>query len=161
MNNFFSNIVKNLDIQGFIPENNITQNSDNISSILEKFKNHPSILTIKEKVQNPDKISLTQVCEKDIVTEINNLNTRRPTTFKSIPVRLITEYSDICAPHIRNIYNNSLKSNSFPNNLKMADVIPGFKKDDKTNKENYRPIIILPAVSKIFERIMKIKFIHK
>ena len=72
MNNFFSN-VKNLDIQGFIPENKITQNSDNILSILEKFKNHPSILKIKEKVQNPDKISLTQVCEKDIVTEINNL----------------------------------------------------------------------------------------
>ena len=36
----------------------------------------------------------------------------------------------------------------------MADIIPGYKKDDKINKENYRPISILPSVSKIFERIM-------
>ena len=82
------------------------------------------------------------------------LNPRKPTTFKNIPVRLITENTDICAPYIRNIYNNSLKSNFFPNNLKMADIIPGYKKDDKTNKENYSPISILPSVSKIFERIV-------
>ena len=43
MNNFFSNIVKNLDIQGFIPENNITQNSDNILSILKSIIIHSKI----------------------------------------------------------------------------------------------------------------------
>ena len=118
-----------------------------ISSILEKFKNHPNILKIVEKVQNTNNISLTQIDENDIITEINNLNPQKPTTFKNIPLRLITENSDICAPYIRNIYSNSLKSNYFPNNLKMADIIPGYKKDDKTNKENYKPISIHPSVS--------------
>ena len=36
----------------------------------------------------------------------------------------------------------------------MADIIPGHKKDEKTKKENYRPISILPTVSKIFEIIL-------
>ena len=86
MNILFSNVVKNLDIQGFNPENNSTQNSDQISPILQKFKNHPGILKIEKKVQNPDKIFLTQVCENDIITEINNLNTRKPTNLKNILV---------------------------------------------------------------------------
>ena len=42
----------------------------------------------------------------------------------------------------------------FPSDLKYANVTPLYKKDDNTNKENYRPISILPTISKIFERLM-------
>ena len=42
----------------------------------------------------------------------------------------------------------------FPDPLKLADISPIYKKDDATNKENYRPVSILPSVSKIFERNM-------
>ena len=42
----------------------------------------------------------------------------------------------------------------FPAALKYADVRPVFQKDDKTDKENYRPIIILPNLSKVYERPM-------
>ena len=38
---------------------------------------------------------------------------------------------------------------------KLADVTPLFKKKDKTFVENYRPVSVLPTVSKIFERIMQ------
>ena len=38
--------------------------------------------------------------------------------------------------------------------MKYADVIPTHKKDDKTDKENYRPIRILPNLSKVYERLM-------
>ena len=38
--------------------------------------------------------------------------------------------------------------------MKCADVIPIHKKDDKTDKENYRPISILPNLSKVYERLM-------
>ena len=43
---------------------------------------------------------------------------------------------------------------SFPDNLKKGDLTPVYKKGVATNKTNYRPISLLPTVSKIFERIM-------
>ena len=38
----------------------------------------------------------------------------------------------------------------FPDLLKMADITPVHKKDDTSNKENYRPVSILPSISKNF-----------
>ena len=47
-------------------------------------------------------------------------------------------------------FNNSL---SCPTFMKYADVTPIHKKDDETDKENYRPISILPNLSNVYERI--------
>ena len=47
-----------------------------------------------------------------------------------------------------------LTQNSFPQNLKLADVVPVFKKCDSTCAKNYRPISALPTVSNVFERLM-------
>ena len=52
-------------------------------------------------------------------------------------------------------FNNALSSLQYPNGLKYADVTPVFKKDDKSDKSNYRPISILPNLSKVYERIMQ------
>ena len=52
------------------------------------------------------------------------------------------------------MYNNSNIAATFPSNMKYADVSPVHKKDDYSNKNNKRPVSILPAVSKIFERLM-------
>ena len=41
-----------------------------------------------------------------------------------------------------------------PTAMKYAEVAPIHKKDDKTDKENYRPITILPILSKVYERLM-------
>ena len=41
---------------------------------------------------------------------------------------------------------------SFPSELQSADVIPVFKKKDRNNAENYRPLSILPSLSEIYER---------
>ena len=54
------------------------------------------------------------------------------------------------------IWNTDIiKNNIFPTNLKVADINPIFKKEDSTLVTNYRPISVLPVVSKIFERIMQ------
>ena len=55
-----------------------------------------------------------------------------------------------------NIWNEeNLLNKIFSKNLKLADASPVFKKKDKTFVENYRPVSVLPTVSKIFERIMQ------
>ena len=43
---------------------------------------------------------------------------------------------------------------TFPDELKVADVIPLFKKEDPNNKANYRPISLLLIISKIFRRVL-------
>ena len=50
--------------------------------------------------------------------------------------------------------DEELKDLKFSSELKLADIVPAFKKEDSTLNENYRPISPLPVISKIFERIM-------
>ena len=47
----------------------------------------------------------------------------------------------------------TLEEGIFPDDLKLVDVLSIFKKEDSFKKENYRPVSILPHMSKVFERI--------
>ena len=85
---------------------------------------------------------------------IDSLDKKKPTTFNNIPARILVENSDIISPFITHIYNESKSKSDFPNSLKLADVTPAHKKDERTMEDNYRPVSILPPVSKIFERNM-------
>ena len=51
--------------------------------------------------------------------------------------------------------NQILRTGDFPDRIKLADITPVFKKNNPLEKENYRPVSVLPVVSKIFERIMQ------
>ncbi len=48
----------------------------------------------------------------------------------------------------------------FPDKLKIAKIIPTFKKDDETQFTNYSPISLLPTISKIFETIYLNSYIN-
>ena len=61
---------------------------------------------------------------------------------------------DIFAYFILDSSNNFVATSVFAVGFKLADITPVFKKDLKTFKENFRLEIILPNVSKIFERIL-------
>ena len=50
--------------------------------------------------------------------------------------------------------NKALKTGSFPDSLKCANVRPIYKKDDPFDKKNYRPVSILPPLSKVYERVI-------
>ena len=59
--------------------------------------------------------------------------------------------------HIAQIFNLSVDKCSFPDEAKLAEVVPAFKKDDNLSIKNYRPISILSTSSKILERLMLIQ----
>ena len=86
--------------------------------------------------------------------QIASLNKKKPTTFKNIPTRILVENSDIISPFITDIYNDSKSKSEFPSSLKLADITPAHKKSDRTIDDNYRPVSILPPISKVFERNM-------
>lgn len=58
------------------------------------------------------------------------------------------------------IFNLSFQTGIFPDKLKEAVVVPLYKKDDKRDLNNYRPISLLPIFSKVFEKIVKFRLIN-
>ena len=58
---------------------------------------------------------------------------------------------DICTVFLSSDINKCIYNGIFPNNLKHADITPTFKKSERLYKTNYRPINILPALSKVYE----------
>ena len=52
------------------------------------------------------------------------------------------------------MFNNTILTFNFPDKLKVADVSPIFEKDDPQKLKNYRPVSVLPVVSKVFERLL-------
>ena len=59
-----------------------------------------------------------------------------------------------CSEILAELFNNTLLTSSFPTKLKVVDVSPVFKKDNPLKTKNYRPVSVLPVVSKIFERLL-------
>ena len=69
-----------------------------------------------------------------------------------LSVKMLKQIKYDISSSITLIINQSLTSGIFPERLKIAKVIPIYKKDDVKMFENYRPISILPAISKILEK---------
>ena len=70
----------------------------------------------------------------------------------NIPISIIKKTLDLISDPLLSIINLSLSSGVFPDRLKISKIIPIFKSDNASLAQNYRPISILPAFSKIFER---------
>ena len=76
------------------------------------------------------------------------------TNIDSMPVRIFKQISPLVAPILCMLINLSFNTGTFPNPLKVARITPIYKKGDKSNPGNYRPIASLPYLSKIYERAM-------
>ena len=92
---------------------------------------------------------------EETIKEVNKLSIKKASQTLDIPVKIVKENKDLMSYFVYNNFNNALSSLQYPNGLKYADVTPVFKKDDKSGKSNYRPISILPNLSKVCERIMQ------
>ena len=67
-------------------------------------------------------------------------------------MKLIKHAASILAPIITHIINLSISKGVFPQDLKLAKVIPIHKSGDVFDKTNYRPVSVLICLSKLFER---------
>ena len=91
---------------------------------------------------------------EDVKKEILNLNIKKSSTSGSIPATILKQSLDIYLPYLTKSINCTINEGKFPAELKHSEVIPLFKKEDPLKKENYRPVSLLPHLSKIFERII-------
>ena len=71
-----------------------------------------------------------------------------------IPISVIKKSIDVISDPLLSLINLSLSSGTFPDKLKIAKITPILKTGDACLVQNYRPISVLPAFSKIFERVV-------
>ena len=108
---------------------------------------------MREKGQ--PKSSFHFVTLEETLKEAALLSDKKASQASGIPVKINKESRDLIACFVLYNFNNALSSTEYPASLKCADTTPVFKKDDKTDKTNYRPISILPNLSKIYEQFMQ------
>ena len=81
-----------------------------------------------------------------------------------IPTKRAKLENKLICKDLPNCMNELIKQNEFPNELKAPGITSTLIKQDPSNKENYRPVSVLPKMSKILERVLfdeLIKFENK
>ena len=94
------------------------------------------------------------VSEKMVTDTIGNLKPKPSCGVDRVSNKLLKLTSGYLAKPLTMIINQSFETGIFPNRLKLARVLPIYKKNEEFLLENYRPVSVLPSISKVFERIM-------
>ena len=98
----------------------------------------------------------SKITPKEINTILKSLNSKKAPGIEKIPTKLVKLASDILAEPLSIAINNSISTSTFPNDAKIASVVPIDKKtDDKYVISNFRPVSILNCFSKVYENVIK------
>ena len=148
-NTYFESVIDSLNPFEWIGES--VNFSDKIEQILFKISKHPSIL---KKVKINRKFSFQSVSENTVKNIVKNLPSD-----KAIPVDILKN-SEFCFSELTKCINKAFNENNFPDTLKLSDIVPVFKKLDPTDKTNFRPVSVLPLLSKVFEKLCMINVMN-
>ena len=155
-NEFFVNIVPSL---GINTNHSFLINTDNendpIEKAIAKYKNHPSIISIKKFMENSDSSCSFKHVPKDKITKaIKMLDPKKVIQSKHIPTKLIKSFSSFFSDFIYTNLNKCIKDREYVEDFKKAEVRPLYKTDGRKEKSNYRPVSILSNVSIVYERCL-------
>lgn len=92
--------------------------------------------------------------ELEIRSIISKLNTKKSSGYDNISVNMIQKSAYKLSTILKVLINKSFVTGQVPNNSKIAKIIPIFKNGNKELVNNYRPISILPVLSKVIEKVM-------
>ena len=96
----------------------------------------------------------------EVKKHLKQLKRKKSEGIDEIPNRILKDCAQELAPPIAHIINLSLKSAQIPKELKTAEVTPVYKDGEKSKYTNYRPISVLPTISKILERCVYSQLMH-
>jgi len=116
---------------------------DPLKKLRDRLKHHKSHFSLKT------------VTENQVKKIIKGSKNKKSHGIDKITMSTITGALNVLITPITHIVNTSITQGSFPEQWKMAKVIPLLKKGDPKNKTNYRPISLLPVTSKILEAVVR------
>ena len=100
-----------------------------------------------------------QVNSGTVLKELRNLKRSKSPGPDDIPPSLLKDAASCLAEPLTYVINMSLRTGQVPNQWKQAKVLPLFKSGNAIELDNYRPISILPVLSKVLERVVHTQFI--
>ena len=126
------------------------------STLSDSIEIADSTLDFTDYLNNPTEhhFNFNTITESETLSIINKLKNKNSSGKDEISNKLLKSIKDEIAKPLTIIINQSLKTGVFPDALKIAKVKPLYKKGDNFCLNNYRPISLLPTISKIFERVM-------
>ena len=108
---------------------------------------------IKSHISEATVFHIPPISTQQVIEDLKSIRPNsKATGLDGIGIKPFKMALNAIAPSLTHIYNSSIASGTFPINFKRAKLIPVYKKDSVHDRNNYRPISILPIISKRLER---------
>jgi hypothetical protein len=157
-----------------LSNNDIAVNLENAADAFNKyFVNTTDKLNIQNPKQNAaisllrasypnsvTKMKIIPVTEAEVIGIINSLKSKNSSGYDEISSKILKLCGSLISRPLSHVCNKSICMGIFPDRLKYATVKPLYKKGEKTNMNSYRPVSLLPVISKVFEKTMYNRLNH-
>ena len=138
------------------------------TSVSEKYVPNPkteldpesvNVITqyVNDKIQTDENFSIPPVNTEFVLKQLKSMSNSKATGLDGFSIKALKLSAPATIESITKICNISLETGKFPDKWKEAKVTPLFKSGEKDKCSNYRPISVLPVLSKILEKHV---FIH-
>ena len=125
--------------------------------IIDKYKDHPSVVAInQDRMEAFEVFSFQEVDSQEVRSLLDSMDGKKLTGEDQTPPKLVSLAAAELEIPLTNAKNMRIRSCKFPDKAKQAAVCPLDKgESDPTVERNFRPVSILNAYSKIFEKVRK------
>ena len=120
------------------------------------FRDYLNLCDVNNKpfIDPPNTFFINPTIPVEVEKIIDSLNIKKSVGPMSIPTFILKIYKEFFSHYLALLINISFETGIFPDILKTAKVTPIHKKDSLMNYLNYRPISLLSAISKIYEKLI-------
>ena len=124
------------------------------ASVFHQDQTHPANETT---ITDENCLTDIELTVDDILPLLHSLNEHKATGPDGISNKILKETAEQVAPSLCLLFNLSLRSGSLPDDWKISNIVPVFKKGKRDHVSNYRPISLLSNISKVLERCVLVK----
>ena len=134
--------------------------SNLVGKLLKKLPKPPNKFTLNTVFQHyrdiiqTDSFNLSTVSENTILNIFSNVNVSKAASLDNLSGRFLNDVVKVLAKPITDLCNLSITSGKFPDSFKITNVKPVYKKGSLPEASNYRPISLLPLISKVIEKVI-------
>ena len=147
----FNEYFTSLNVTSGPPEGLVTTQYE-LDALLHSF--------VESRTQDEVEFCIPPITREIIEKDLKRIPPNKATGLDGISIRVLKEALPVIIPSLAHMYNASISQGVFPATFKKAKVTPLHKKDSKDERSNYRPISVLPILSKPLERHVASAYLH-